>query len=80
MRLSQQAPRVDGDSVQRIRVEVRGRLFKLVEERKVMFRSYYPLTFIQTDKPIYTPGQTGELKINICWIYGTMNLVLNVIV
>ncbi|XP_056599256.1 alpha-2-macroglobulin-P-like [Triplophysa dalaica] len=52
-----QAPCVDGESVQKIWVEVTGLSFKLSEERKVMFRSYHPLTFIQTDKPIYNPGQ-----------------------
>uniref|UniRef100_A0A672KQK4 Alpha-2-macroglobulin-like n=1 Tax=Sinocyclocheilus grahami TaxID=75366 RepID=A0A672KQK4_SINGR len=49
---------------QRMKVELQGESFKMTEERKVMFRSYHPLTFIQTDKPIYIPGQTGELKGN----------------
>jgi len=49
------------ESVQTLKVEVQGRTFKMTEERKVMFRSYLPLTFIQTDKPIYNSGQTGEL-------------------
>ncbi|KAK9978662.1 hypothetical protein ABG768_020405 [Culter alburnus] len=56
-----QAPRVDGESVQKMKVEVQGRVFRVTEERKVMFRRYLPLTFIQTDKPIYNPGQMGEL-------------------
>ncbi len=59
--VSHQAPLVEEESVQRMKVEIQGESFKMTEERKVMFRSYRPLTFIQTDKPIYTPGQTGEL-------------------
>jgi len=56
-----QAPQVDKESVQMLKVEVQGKVFRATEERKVMFRRYLPLTFIQTDKPIYNPGQTGEL-------------------
>ncbi|TRY81376.1 hypothetical protein DNTS_021192, partial [Danionella cerebrum] len=58
-----QAPRVDGDSIQRLRVEVQGKSFKMTEERKVLFRSYLPLTFIQTDKPLYNPGQTVNFRV-----------------
>jgi hypothetical protein len=59
--VSPQAPRVDEDLVQKLKVDVQGKIFRATEERKVMFRRYLPLTFIQTDKPIYNPGQTGEL-------------------
>uniref|UniRef100_A0A8C1SS28 Uncharacterized protein n=1 Tax=Cyprinus carpio TaxID=7962 RepID=A0A8C1SS28_CYPCA len=34
---------------------------RISAENEVMFKPYNPLTFIQTDKPIYNPGQTGEL-------------------
>jgi len=44
-----------------LKVEVQGNVFKASDERKVLFKRYLPLTFIQTDKPIYNPGQTGEL-------------------
>ncbi len=44
-----------------MKVELQGKNFKMTEERKVLFKRYYHLTFIQTDKPIYIPGQTGEL-------------------
>ncbi|XP_068074598.2 alpha-2-macroglobulin-like protein 1 [Danio rerio] len=58
-----QAPLVNGDSVQTVRVVVQGQSFKMTEERKVMFRSYLPLTFIQTDKPLYNPGQTVNFRV-----------------
>ncbi len=58
-----QAPLVAEESVQKMKVELQGESYKMTEERKVMFfKPYHPLTFIQTDKPIYTPGQKGELS------------------
>ncbi|NP_001093623.2 uncharacterized protein LOC100101650 precursor [Danio rerio] len=58
-----QAPLVNGDSVQTVRVVVQGPSFKMTEESKVMFRSYLPLTFIQTDKPLYNPGQKVNIRV-----------------
>lgn len=43
-----------------IEVEVRGEKFFSKKTSKVMIRVYKPLTFVQTDKPIYLPGQTGN--------------------
>ncbi|KAL0174311.1 hypothetical protein M9458_030279, partial [Cirrhinus mrigala] len=56
--ISHQAPLVEAESVQKIMLELKGESFKMAKARKVMFKPYHPLTFIQTDKPIYTPGQT----------------------
>ncbi|XP_056329989.1 alpha-2-macroglobulin-P-like [Danio aesculapii] len=57
------APLAEAESVQKIKVELQGESFKMTEERKVMFKSYDPLTFIQTDKPIYMPGQTVNFRV-----------------
>ncbi|MCJ8740032.1 hypothetical protein PDJAM_G00054040 [Pangasius djambal] len=58
-----EAPQVEGESVQEIKVEVKGESFTMTEKRKVMFKSYNTLAFIQTDKPIYNPGQTVNFRI-----------------
>ncbi|XP_067236257.1 alpha-2-macroglobulin-like [Chanodichthys erythropterus] len=57
------APLVEAESVQNIKVELHGKAFKMTEERKVMFKPYHPPTFIQTDKPIYNPGQTVNFRV-----------------
>lgn len=49
--------------VHKLEVEVQGNTFYSKEVRKVMTRAFEPMTFIQTDKPIYLPGQTGNLEL-----------------
>uniref|UniRef100_A0A8C9VWL4 Alpha-2-macroglobulin-like n=1 Tax=Scleropages formosus TaxID=113540 RepID=A0A8C9VWL4_SCLFO len=58
-----QAPAVEKESIQSIRVEVRGESFQMMKDSSVMFKPYSEITFIQTDKPVYKPGQTGVLPI-----------------
>lgn len=49
--------------MQNLKVEVQGATFHSEEVRKVMIKIYQPVTIIQTDKPIYLPGQTGNFKL-----------------
>uniref|UniRef100_A0AAY4ACK6 Alpha-2-macroglobulin n=1 Tax=Denticeps clupeoides TaxID=299321 RepID=A0AAY4ACK6_9TELE len=78
-----QAPVVEDLMVQLIRVEVKGATFQLTEERKVMFRKQSPqtVTIIQTDKPIYIPGQTVHFRVvtldsNLIPVNQTYNLIV----
>ena len=58
-----QAPSVNTDSVQKIKVEVKGQTSHWTSENLVKFiPKPAPITFIQTDKPIYSPGQTGTFR------------------
>lgn len=56
-----QVPSVKKDQVMELEVEVQGDTFYSKEARKVMIRNFNSASFIQTDKPIYLPGQTGNL-------------------
>uniref|UniRef100_A0A3P9BVW5 Alpha-2-macroglobulin-like n=1 Tax=Maylandia zebra TaxID=106582 RepID=A0A3P9BVW5_9CICH len=53
--------------VQHFQVEVRGDTFYSKQVRKVMIQASDPVTFIQTDKPIYLPGQKGN-NVLLCYI------------
>uniref|UniRef100_A0A8C9XLT2 Alpha-2-macroglobulin-like n=1 Tax=Sander lucioperca TaxID=283035 RepID=A0A8C9XLT2_SANLU len=60
--------------VQNFVVEVRGDTFYSKEVRKVQIKVYRPMTFIQTDKPIYLPGQTGNFDFLLShWLNETSN-------
>ncbi|RVE64678.1 hypothetical protein OJAV_G00128200 [Oryzias javanicus] len=58
-----QTPLVLNSEVQMFEVVVRGKAFYSREERKVMIKVYKPGTFVQTDKPIYLPGQTVQFRV-----------------
>ncbi|XP_045580457.1 alpha-2-macroglobulin isoform X1 [Salmo salar] len=75
-----QAPHVESDEVQNFKVEVRGETFLSTEERKVMIKPYSPMTFVQTDKPIYNPGQTVQFRvITLDTNFSPVNQLYNVV-
>uniref|UniRef100_A0A672JDG7 Alpha-2-macroglobulin bait region domain-containing protein n=1 Tax=Salarias fasciatus TaxID=181472 RepID=A0A672JDG7_SALFA len=49
--------------VQNFTVEVRGNAFYSKEVRKVLIKSYKPFTFIQTDRPVFLPGQPVKFRV-----------------
>uniref|UniRef100_A0A3P8PM13 Alpha-2-macroglobulin-like n=1 Tax=Astatotilapia calliptera TaxID=8154 RepID=A0A3P8PM13_ASTCA len=57
------APLVEGEKILDFEVEVRGDTFHSKEVRKVMIKAYKARTFIQTDKPLYLPGQTVIFRV-----------------
>uniref|UniRef100_A0A3P9PFK9 Alpha-2-macroglobulin-like n=1 Tax=Poecilia reticulata TaxID=8081 RepID=A0A3P9PFK9_POERE len=58
-----QVPSVENEEVTKFEVEVQGKTFYSKQVRKVQIKAYQPLTFIQTDKPIYLPGQTVQFEV-----------------
>ncbi|XP_063062488.1 alpha-2-macroglobulin-like protein 1 [Engraulis encrasicolus] len=76
-----QTPSVNKDSVQSMTVEVKGQTSLWTEQRLVKVRRKpAPITFIQTDKPIYSPSQTVHFRLvsmdtNFIPLSETYNLV-----
>uniref|UniRef100_UPI0037E81E65 alpha-2-macroglobulin-like n=1 Tax=Semicossyphus pulcher TaxID=241346 RepID=UPI0037E81E65 len=51
------------DEMAKLEVELQGGTFHSKEVRKVLIKSYKPMTFVQTDKPIYLPGQNVNFRV-----------------
>ncbi|XP_072314553.1 alpha-2-macroglobulin-like [Eucyclogobius newberryi] len=56
-----QAPVVEDSEIQNFVLEIQGKNFHSTETKKIQIRNYGLKTFIQTDKPLYLPGQTDLL-------------------
>lgn len=56
---------MEKDQVMELEVEVQGHAFYSKGARKVMVKKFNPESFLQTDKPIYLPGQTGHPQMRL---------------
>ncbi|XP_064840694.1 alpha-2-macroglobulin-like [Oncorhynchus masou masou] len=75
-----QAPHVESDEVQHFKVKVQGETFQSTEERMVMIKPYKPMTFVQTDKPIYNPGHTVQFRvITLDTSFSPVNQLYNIV-
>ncbi|KAI1893470.1 hypothetical protein AGOR_G00124050 [Albula goreensis] len=56
-------PHVTVDTVVTVHVSVRGEKEDLSKKSKILIKPSSLLTFVQTDKPVYKPGQTVQFRI-----------------
>ncbi|XP_055081805.1 pregnancy zone protein-like [Periophthalmus magnuspinnatus] len=58
-----QAPVVEDSEIQNFKFEIQGKKFHKIETHKIQIRNYGLKTFVQTDKPMYLPGQTVHFRV-----------------
>ncbi|XP_039617987.1 alpha-2-macroglobulin-like protein 1 isoform X2 [Polypterus senegalus] len=58
-----QVPLVSANFIAYIHAELQGKSFKMTSQKKVSLTVLRPLTFIQTDKPVYKPGQVVKFRV-----------------
>ncbi|XP_055007243.1 LOW QUALITY PROTEIN: pregnancy zone protein-like [Boleophthalmus pectinirostris] len=58
-----QAPVVEDSEIQNFEFEIKGKNFQRWETHKIQIKNHGLKTFIQTDKPLYLPGQTVHFRV-----------------
>ncbi|XP_004075835.2 alpha-2-macroglobulin-like protein 1 [Oryzias latipes] len=58
-----QAPTVQNEEVHILEVSVQSNTFYSKKSQKIMIKAFQPKPFVQTDKPIYLPGQMVNFRV-----------------